>query len=308
MKPNAFALLLGFTQIFVMTAAAYADDSRECYPGHQPAISFVDYPVPDLIHGGRLTVKGKLTLPDRCRSHSRHPAPAVLILHGSAGVDSRGTFYAEALNEAGIATLEIDMWEARDVAGGSNRPPLPLVTYPDAFGGLDLLAARPEIDPERIGVLGFSWGGVISMATATENNQGAKYGYGVTRFKAHVAHYPLCYGYNNPYIPASEFGSQAGNPLTGAPILVQLGEQDNYDDSPAPCRQLKASLPPAEQATLEVVAYANAQHAWDRLQVPISITDPFAHLGRGGEVSLTPNVEQAYKARDRVVRFFRRTL
>lgn len=304
MKPKYFALILGFVQLFILSAAATAHEPTGC----QPAISFVDYPVPDLMHGGSLTVKGKLTLPDRCRPHSRHPAPAVVILHGSAGVDFRGTFYAEALNEAGIATLEIDMWEARGVVGGANRPPLPMVTYPDAFGALNLLATRPEIDPERIGVLGFSWGGVIAMATATENNQGVKYGYGETRFKAHVAHSPLCYGYNNPHIPYSEFGSQAGNPLTGAPILVQIGEQDGYDESPAPCRQLKASLPPTEQARLEVVAYDNAQHGWDRLLVPISVTDQYAHLGRGGDVILAPNVEQAYKAREKVVRFFRRTL
>lgn len=33
--------------------------------------------------------------------------PAVLILHGSDGVDGRGAFYAKALQEAGFATLEI---------------------------------------------------------------------------------------------------------------------------------------------------------------------------------------------------------
>lgn len=304
MKPITLALILGFSQLCIMPATASAHESTGC----QPAISFVDFPSPDLVRGGSLTVKGKLTLPDRCHPHSRHHVPAVVILHGSAGVDFRGAFYAEALNEAGIATLEIDMWEARGVVGGSNRPPLPMVTYPDAFGALNLLAARPEIDPERIGVLGFSWGGVISMATATENNQGAKYGYGDVRFKAHVAHYPLCYAYNNPHIPYSEFGSQAGNPLTGAPILVQIGKQDGYDESPAPCRQLKAGLPAAEQTKVEVVTYDNAQHGWDRLLVPISVTDPFAHLGRGGEVDMAPNVGQAYKARDKVVRFFRRML
>ena len=304
MKPNYFALMLVLAPLSLMSSVVSAHESTAC----QPAIYFVEFPTPDLMHGGSLTVKGKLTLPDRCRRHSRYPVPAVVILHGSAGVDFRGAFYADALNEVGIATLEIDMWEARNVAGATNRPPLPMMTYPDAFGALNLLAARPEVDAERIGVLGFSWGGVIAMATATENNQGAKFGYGDTRFKAHVAHYPLCYGYNNPYIPYSEFGSQAGNPLTGAPIVIQIGDRDAYDESPLPCRQLKASLPAAEQAGVEVVAYDNAEHAWDRLMVPIKIDDPFAHLGRGGEATLTPNVDQAYKSRHKVVRFFLRAL
>lgn len=39
--------------------------------------------------------------------------PAVVIMHGSAGVDSRGALYARELNLAGIATLEVDMWGAR---------------------------------------------------------------------------------------------------------------------------------------------------------------------------------------------------
>ena len=49
--------------------------------------------------------------------------PAVVIVHGSCGVDGRGNFYGEALNDAGIATLEIDMWAARGWLGGiSGRP------------------------------------------------------------------------------------------------------------------------------------------------------------------------------------------
>ena len=60
----------------------------------------------------------------------RKNLPAVVILHGSAGVDSRGDFYARALNAAGIATFEIDMWEARGINSAADRPPIPLFTYP----------------------------------------------------------------------------------------------------------------------------------------------------------------------------------
>lgn len=44
---------------------------------------------------------------------SQPKVPAVLILHGSNGVDGRGAFYAKALQEAGIATLEITMFQRR---------------------------------------------------------------------------------------------------------------------------------------------------------------------------------------------------
>jgi dienelactone hydrolase len=201
------------------------------------------------------------------------------------------------------------MWEARGLAGGGDRPVLPIVTYPDAFGALAFLSSHPSIDPDRIGVLGFSWGGVMTMASATE-----KYTLLLTsllgdghRFKAHVAHYPVCYAYNLG-IPGTEFGGPGNNPLTGAPVLIQIGEEDDYDDGSAPCFALKASLPEAEQSIVEVVSYEGADHGWDRLLVPITVQDPFSHRLAGGEVEIVPNVDQAYESRNKVVRFFLQNL
>src|SRR3954469_7997661 len=98
-----------------------------------------------------LTVAGKLnTLADAGRT------PAVVICHGSDGVDGRGEFHAAALNAAGVATLEIDMWAARGAArGAAARPRSPVETLPDAFAAKAFLAAQPEVDPARIGVMGF---------------------------------------------------------------------------------------------------------------------------------------------------------
>ena len=93
--------------------------------------------------------------------------PAVVIVHGSAGVDSRGFSYATDLNQAGIATLEIDMWTARGIRGSEGRPKGVPETLPDAYAAFKLLAAHPAIDPDRIGIMGFSWGGVVSMLTAS---------------------------------------------------------------------------------------------------------------------------------------------
>src|SRR5579859_4193104 len=105
-----------------------------------------------------LTVAGKLALPLDDERPAETSLPAVLICHGSDGVDGRGEFYAPALHEAGIATLEIDMWAARGTGrGAAARPGSPIETLPDAFGALAYLAAQPEIDPARIGIMGFSW-------------------------------------------------------------------------------------------------------------------------------------------------------
>ncbi|HEX4199188.1 MAG TPA: hypothetical protein VHZ26_17260, partial [Caulobacteraceae bacterium] len=89
-----------------------------------------------------LSVAGKLATPQ-----DGGPAPGVLICHGSDGVDGRGEFHAEALNAAGIATFEIDMWAARGVGrGAASRPRSVPETLPDAFAAAACMARQPEID------------------------------------------------------------------------------------------------------------------------------------------------------------------
>ena len=67
---------------------------------------------------------------------------------------------------------------------------------------------------------------------------------------------------------------------------------------------------------VEVAEYVGAEHAFDRLMVPIVVNDPFGNEGSffftpGSvvpQVDLVPDVKQAHAARERVVRFFRRHL
>ena len=307
MQIKTFTSIVYFALFSIAIGASQARADDDCRYDARPAISFIEIQSVDIRTFQPLTVKGKLSVPvikkkqDECELEQQGH-PAVVILHGSGGVDSRGDFHARALNAKGIATLEIDMWEARGVEGLANRPPHPIFTYPDAFSALAFLSAYPGINPARIGVMGFSWGGVITMASATEI-YASQFG-GPLRFKAHVAHYPVCYAYNNTNIPYTEFGGNAGNPLTGAPILIQIGEKDDYDEGAARCVALKASLPANERPLVTVVPYAGAHHAWDRLMVPVTVQDPFAHLGAGGMVRIEPNVDQAYQAQEKAVRFF----
>jgi dienelactone hydrolase len=266
-----------------------------------PQISYIQYPSFDIVAPGQaLTIGGQLRIPDS----DSEALPAVVILHGSAGVDSRGALYARALNDAGIATLEIDMWGARGIAGGAQRPPLPTFTLPDAFGALNYLANHPGIDAERIGVLGFSWGGVMSLLSANQSYTDLL-GNG-RQFAAHVAHYPVCWGYNVG-IPGIEFST-----LTGAPVLIQVGSLDDYDEGGAPCENLAAPF-----SEVSVNVYPNAHHAWDRLQPPLTVQDPFSHLGEGVavgcevgncEVNIIPNPGKANQSSKAVVALFSEAL
>jgi dienelactone hydrolase len=241
-----------------------------------------------------LQVAGRLSLP----TNAEGKVPAVVIAHGSGGVDSRGSFHARALNEAGIATLEIDMWSARGLSGGAEgRPRAVSETLPDAWGALKYLSAHPSIEASRIGIMGFSWGGVMSMLAATR-----KYAAGAEpgqRFVAHAPFYPVCWAYNR--IPGYEFGE-----LTGAPVFIQAGEADQYDD-PDSCQRLVEGLARTDGDTVSLTVYPGATHGWDRLEPAIQISDLYSHKGQGGQVVIAPSPEVAEKSRRAMVDFFRRS-
>ena len=262
-----------------------------------PTISYIQYESFNIVTPAqKLSVGGQLRMP----ANDDEEIPAVVILHGSSGVDSRGSLYARALNDAGVATLEIDMWGARDIAGAGQRPLLPTFTLPDAFGALAYLASIPGVDAQRIGVLGFSWGGVMSLLAA-EQSYASPLGNGL-QFAAHVAHYPVCWGYNN--VPSIIFKE-----LTGAPVLIQVGSLDDYDEGGAPCENLAASFP-----EVSAKVYPNAHHAWDRLQPSLIVQDPFSHLGEGAmmencetancEVNIVPNPGKANQSVKAVLDLF----
>jgi dienelactone hydrolase len=250
--------------------------------------SYVAFPA------GPLTVAGRLnTIAD-----APGRTPAVVICHGSDGVDGRGEFHAEALNGAGVATLEIDMWAARgSVRGAAARPRSPAETLPDAFAAKAFLSGQPEVDPGRIGIMGFSWGGVVTLLAATTQAQRLSDG---APFRGHVALYPVCWAYET--VPGLSLAA-----LTGAPVLIQTGDADAYDD-PDGLDQLLARLPPATRAVIRGVTHAGAGHGFDRDLPAQTINDPFAHKGQGGPVVMAFHAEAARRARELTVEFFREAL
>lgn len=117
---------------------------------------------------GTIAVAGTLSLPERKSGR----LPAVLILHTSGGVDGRGASNAAALNKAGIATLEIEMFGRGQTV---DTHPTVQQNMPHVFEAPEYLATRPEIDPARIGVMGFSWGRMLAIVSATESDSCAKF-------------------------------------------------------------------------------------------------------------------------------------
>jgi pimeloyl-ACP methyl ester carboxylesterase len=111
---------------------------------------------------------GTLTLPE-----GQGPFPAVLLITGSGAQDRDETVFghkpflvlADALGRRGVAVLRVD-----DRGVGGSTGPMENVTTADfvgdAAGALTWLAARPGIDPARLGLIGHSEGGTIAPLVA----------------------------------------------------------------------------------------------------------------------------------------------
>ena len=236
-----------------------------------------------------LTINGTLGVPA-----VPGPVPAVLLLHGSGGVDGRGEYHAEALHRQGMATLEVDMWAPRGLRGGpQGRPKRLRETYPDAFGALLFLAQQPAIDPQRIGIMGFSWGGGLALATASTNLVQEFTG-GRARFAAHAPFYPACWSFLRT---AADFK------MTGAPVRIFVGDRDDYD-APDSCQQLVERLPPASKSVVTLTVYPDAYHGWDSRTGSANFFDPNAAQGKGGRVRFFPDGKLAERSRREAVEFF----
>ena len=102
-------------------------------------------------------------------------SPAVLLLHGADGMTRADTYRlgARALAAAGFHVVLLRYFERtgdRRANWSSLREdaPLWLETVRDAVGHV---SARPEVDAERIAVVGFSLGASLALAAAGEDSR-----------------------------------------------------------------------------------------------------------------------------------------
>ena len=201
------------------------------------------------------TLSAELKFPENAAA----PVAAVVILHSAGGIDASSSSYIPALNQAGFATLEVKMF----VRGGA----IPFKdALPYAYSGLAYLAHEPRIDPARIAILGFSYGGVLAILTASAE-QTKTYAPTARSFAAHVSFYPICWihaalstgttdlrsDHTNRYlrgISATDYQR-----MTGAPVLLLAAEKDQYDD-PDSCTLFVNGLPAEARSLYTVVLRA----------------------------------------------------
>ncbi len=240
-------------------------------------------------------VPGRFGLP----AGSKPKVPAVLILHAILGVDGRGAFYAKALQEAGIATLEITMFPP-------GAPPRagPKATMPYAAAALKWLAAQPTVDGQRLGVMGFSWGGYMTVVMSSELVQ-ERLGKDVPKPVAFAAFYPTCSILVRSLVNRRSAFYNAYKWMSAAPMLIQVGTRDDFEEGERPCDALLAMWPAAARENTTVRYIEGATHDFDSQMPGGQVYESrFAHALRGGMVSVVPSPKDADEARQAVVSFF----
>ena len=120
-----------------------------------------------------------LQLPDR--HEESDPVPAALLLHGySSNKERLADSAGKALLGHGIATLAIDLplhgERARELESASRRNPMEMVTLwrlalDECATALRYICARPEIDTERLGIVGYSMGAFLGIITASRHEE-----------------------------------------------------------------------------------------------------------------------------------------
>ena len=186
-------------------------------------------------------------------NHAPRSVPAVVLLHGSGGVLSmRELTYAAQLAAMGVAALVVDLFAARRDRGTEFLERVLNITetmmLADAYSGLAFLATRPEIDPERVVLTGFSYGAMATIY-GLYAQIADRLAPGGLRFAGHVAFYGPC---------IARFEDSR---TTGAPLLMLLGGEDEITDERR-CAEIADDLR-AGGSRVETIVYAGAVHQWD---------------------------------------------
>jgi dienelactone hydrolase len=220
------------------------------------------------------------------------PAPALLLLHGCAGLyDGRGQpgervrEMAAQLNALGIHALATDSFTPRGereicTQRVGQRHITMLERRRDVLGALQWLAAQPGVDASRIGVLGWSNGG--SAVLAASNRRHAEVHQAAAQPALAIAFYPGC-----------ESELLRGYAPTG-PLLMLLGELDDWTPA-APCKALAL----AAGAGVQWDAYEGAYHGFDGT-APVRLRRDVpggANPGEGVHVGAEPAARAAAAAR-----------
>lgn len=209
------------------------------------------------------TISGQLYLPAATGIF-----PAMIILHGSGGDGPSYDEWVRVFNKAGVAAVRVDQYAGRgleEIFSDQGRLGEFQAVF-DAYRALDVLAEHPSIDPERIGVIGFSRGGIGALYSALPRFEDL-YGSNSAKFAVHLPFYPPC-----------NFSLDGELETSGAPIRAFHGSADEWNPA-KPCRDYLERLK-ASGADAIFHEYEGARHSFDNTSSPAYSANPAAQTSR----------------------------
>lgn len=198
--------------------------------------------------------------------------PAVIVVHGTNGVDERGRYWARVLPPAGIAVFLVD-FKTGVYSTAQNRPPTNNF-LPALFAALQTVRAQQGVDKEKIGMLGFSLGGHLALTSSLKTFQ-QKWIPEQKGFSFHVSYYGGCKFFLRKM-------KELGEKDVTAPIQVHWGALDGLDEEDY-CPKLKDAI----QQEIGLFSYKDSYHGFDGTQT-FSYDEP---NNPGKKTILAPNEE-----------------
>lgn len=231
------------------------------------------------------------------------PFGAVVGMHGCNGLfEADGVAVAHyvswgrVLREAGYIVLLVDSLGSRGIASlCGSRSPSPIrweQLSSDAYGALAYLKQRTDVRPSAIAIMGWSMGGDVVLRTISRESA-VRSADLLGNFSAAIAFYPGgCAGL-----------ARAGSWKPDVPLLLQLGEADNYTP-PQPCIGMIEKIP-GRRTTVEFDLYRDAYHLFDHPEMP---AHPFTGIvyRDGSSPMIGTNAAARAAAIGRVKEFLRR--
>jgi dienelactone hydrolase len=180
-------------------------------------------------------------------------------MHGCHGVSASTREWAGWFRERGYVALVVDSWAPRKIRDGCVPGPDISSTerFDDAIGALRWLQQRPYVDRARVGVVGWSNGGVFAMAVVNGPSLQRARERGVVLpepgFAASVAMYPGgCYSLVNERVVR--------------PLLVLIGDADDWTLAEECARMVEAMR--ERGADARIVRYPGVVHYFDVVGQP----------------------------------------
>jgi dienelactone hydrolase len=201
--------------------------------------------------GDLIVISGDLRFPS-----GPGPFPAVILAHGCGGTGNTEGGWVTVLREWGYATFVIDSLRGRNLMEvcRNARTLTGTQRIPDAYGALRILATHPKVDAQRVALMGFSHGGILTMEASTVWAKETFAPSGQPAFRAFLPFYPYC---NTVYPEGTRIS---------APLRIHSGEQDDW--TPASSCVRLAEILKASGYDAKITVYPGAYHSFDNIGLP----------------------------------------